>query len=89
MLYAKDLNEASLKKEKTKNEVYKLILEDVYKKIQRRNQNNIKMLKTTIPLIKLGYPLYNIQSAVAYVHKKLTKGGFKVLICNNILDISW
>ena len=86
MLYAKDLVE----KEDPKKDVYKLILEDCYRKIKAKHKQNIKFFTFVIPFIRLGFPLYNMNEALKYIFKKLKKGGFQVQVASeNSLYISW
>ena len=90
MLYAKDLIQTQSEKKKMKKEIFKLILEDIYTKIKRKNNDGIRFLKIVIPLMKIGYPLYNIHTAVAYICDKLQKGGFQISILDtNTLEIKW
>jgi hypothetical protein len=88
MLYVKDLE--SNKGQDRKKELFKTILDECYRKIKTKHKDNIRFLRFVIPVIKIGYPLYNLGELVAYVYKKLKKGGFRVqLLSENKLYIDW
>lgn len=65
-------------KEKTdrKREVYDLLLEKAYKKIQIGSRNDHLCCFFEIPPIVVGYPIYDINRCIAYIIKNLRESGF-------------
>jgi len=74
----KDLEKICCAKTQSHKEIYKMLLEDIYKKIKLACQNNRNNLMYTFRPIIPGYPLYNINHACTYAERKLKKGGFRV-----------
>lgn len=88
MLYVKDLECGNA--EDNKKQMSKMILDECYRKIKSKHKDKIRFLTFVVPVIKLGYPLYNMNYIVGYVYRKLQKGGFNVqLLSENKLYIQW
>ena len=87
----KDLEKISCAKTQSHKEIYKMLLQDIYKKLKIAAQNNKKNLIYTFRAVIPGYPIYNMQNACAYSLKKLKKGGFFVHpdFLNCTLCIQW
>lgn len=75
-LSVNDLRKFDEEKKNKNHQLYKELLEEVYEKIKKRNKSNYKNTTYDIPLVKIGYPLINIMSAMQYIIMKLNKGGF-------------
>ena len=89
MLRVEDLKEVNKKKHNKTKIVYKKILTELYKKIKSRNEFSASHLAYHVPLIMFDTPLYDIENAIKYLCKKLKKGGFKVNVVDNVINISW
>lgn len=90
-LSANDLLQERKLKMKQNHELYKELLLEVQRKIINRNKTNYKNLVYTFPIIRIGYPLYNIDRAMQYIIMKLNKGGFVAYPygTNNTLYVDW
>jgi hypothetical protein len=90
-LSVKDLMKDNQEKKRQKHQLYKELLTDVNDKIVKRNKTNYKNMIYTFPIIRMGYPLYNIERAMQYVIMKLNKGGFVAYPygTSNTLYVDW
>ena len=90
MLKASELHSVRDDKTKRNREMYKQLFEDVCKKIRKVNMKGSYTLMHSVKYITVGLPLYNVDHAVLYIIRKLTKGGFEVQrITENTIYITW
>jgi hypothetical protein len=59
-----------------KHEVYTILLEKVYKKIQIGNSRNYYNCSYEVPVFVPGYPLYDIKRCIAFIIADLRGAGF-------------
>jgi hypothetical protein len=85
---ASSLRDAQREKKDKQKEIYKLILNECYKRIKLANEQTTKTI-FTIPWFMMGSPLYDMKTATRYVIKKLKKGQFDVKTQDNKLFIDW
>ena len=90
-LSVSDLLQERKIKMKQNHELYKELLSEVNTKIVSRNKSNYKNLIYSFPIIRIGYPVYNIERAMQYIIMKLNKGGFVAYPygTNNVLYVDW
>jgi hypothetical protein len=90
MLKVSDLLNEQKQRKGIKKQVYKDLLSYCYKKIQNTNLNNKSCFTYKLGIIKIGFPLYDLNYAIQYIALKLRKGGFAVTILNeNTIFIDW
>lgn len=91
MLSVFELREKDNQRRIKNHECYKEILNDVYVKIKKRNEQHFQNLIYNIPHFKLGWPPINIENAIKYCIMKLNKGGFVAYPygCLNSLYVDW
>jgi hypothetical protein len=79
-------------REKTnkKKESYEILLEKIYKKIQKAADNNSYTCYYEIPTFIVGYPIYNLNRCIAYIISQIRQSGFIAKFVNpNSIYISW
>ena len=91
MLSVVELREKDSQRRKKNHECYKDILNDVYVKIKKRNEQHFQNLVYNVPPFKIGWPPINVENAIKYCIMKLNKGGFVVYPYKymNTLYIDW
>lgn len=80
--------EQELKSKKRKN-TYRKIYKQIENKIIFANKMDKTEIDYKIPEFIFGTTVYNKNSCVDYVVKKLHKDGFKVMKYGEVLNISW
>lgn len=89
VLSVNELKEESKLKLKKNKELYKELLNNIYKKIQKKNKEGLYSLIYILRPIIPGKPLINIDHAGVYIQKKLSQGKFKTQIIHNKIYIDW
>lgn len=94
MLHTSDLQKQNDAKKKHTKLILKTLLEQVYRKINYRNNYNFyndrKEVVCIIPFIQMGLPLYDINKCLKYIITKLKQGGFHIeQIDINKIKIVW
>ena len=89
ILQTKELTTVAQQKHHKNHEVYKDILQEVYRRIKYKNSIGYKQLVYNISPVLLGKPLINIEHAGIYITRKLIAGEFKVQLMYNKLFIDW
>jgi len=85
-----DIHNRHLERKKQNHQIYKTILVDVYKNIDNKDTLGKYNTIYRIPCVVYGNSKYNISTAVHYIIRKLSKGGFVVFPHdNNVLYIDW
>jgi len=76
MLSAKELINLNIEKQKKDKTEYKYILQSVYDKIKKRNNENFLNCLFIVPYAKPGSTLNNVNELTPYLIHELNKGGF-------------
>ncbi len=85
-----DVYKIMREKNSKKKESYEVLLEKVYKKIQKVSLIKIYNCNYEIPGFIIGYPIYDIKLCIAYIISKLRLSGFIAnFVGKNIVYISW
>jgi hypothetical protein len=91
-LSLKDVRDVQNKRDKKREEAFDYILNMAYRHIHKC----VSTLRSTyfcfyeIPEFVLGFPLFDLNECVTYLHNRLVKGGFQVkYFFPNVLMISW
>lgn len=83
------LHDRRVRQAKVNRETYKLILHQIYNRIERRNASR-GSLDANIPLFVVGRPFYDARHAQRYVQSKLAVGGFQTQeVAPGRLRVSW
>lgn len=81
------------KKDEVKKNVFNVILDKCHKKIKLSAESGGTSIFYEIPSYLFGFPLYNINICIDYIHNELKKNKLYVQIMpspnNHILYISW
>ena len=86
----KDLYDRRNDHNKHAHEVYRTILRDVFATIEERDNRGKRNTMYRVPMIVYGNSRYKVATAVHYVIRKLSDGGFVVFPHdNNMLYIDW
>jgi hypothetical protein len=73
-----------------KKESYEILLEKIYKKIQKTADRNRYNCQFEIPSFVIGYPIYDMNRCIAYIISNVRKSGFIAkFIYPNMIYISW
>ena len=91
MINIDELHREQEKKEDNKKEIFITVLELVHDKIKFTNKvSSDKFCLFAVPNYIYGLPLFNINSCIIYLTKKLSDNGFDIKFTPpNILLISW
>ena len=85
-----DIRNLHLERRKQNHQIYKTILRDVYKTIERKDLQGKLNTTYRIPGVVYGNTKYHVSTAVLYVIQKLSEGGFVVFPHEgNLLYIDW
>ncbi len=77
-------------KNNKKKESYDILLEKIYKKIQKASDNFAYFCYYDVPTFVVGYPIYNLNRCIAYLILQIRKSGFIAKFINpNTIYISW
>lgn len=86
----KDLYTRRNDQNKLSHEVYRSILRDVYTIIEDRDNTGKRNAMYRVPFIVYGNSRYKMSTAVHYLIRKLSEGGFVVFPYDqNLLYIDW
>jgi hypothetical protein len=73
-----DIHQQMKQKIMNRIEVYNVLLNRCYKKIQDATKKNNTFCFFQIPTFIMGRPLYDLNSCVQYIHKKLLEGSYNI-----------
>ena len=77
-------------KEEKRTVIFNELLKSCHSKIIRSSKEEKENCLFKVPEMKIGLPVYNLKSCVAYIIFKLRKNGFKVKYFHpNVLYIDW
>jgi hypothetical protein len=87
---ARELAERERKRLDVKKATYKAILEQFSRKISNAASLGSHDLILTTPTFVIGYPVYDVSVATAYIQRQLTRLGYKTrLVTPTSLHVSW
>lgn len=91
MINIDELHKEQNKKENNKEEIFNTILDMVHQKIKFTSKiSNDKFCFFSVPTYVYGLPLFDINSCIIYLTKKLSDNGFEIRYTHpNLLLISW
>jgi hypothetical protein len=83
------LQKIQLGKLASREETYNKIYHMIEKKISIANNGGSSYIVFQVPQFLIGLPLFTTEECIDYLIKRLNKNGFKYIIHNDILIISW
>lgn len=90
MININDIIEIDDKKKKIKKEIYKKIYDQFSAKIKQCVELGHKQVFLTVPVILIGYPVFDRNAAARYIARQFELGGFVVqLIGDHDIYVSW
>jgi hypothetical protein len=90
MININDIIEIDDKKKKIKKEIYKKIYDQFSAKIKQCVELGHKQVFLTVPVILIGYPVFDRNAAARYIARQFELGGFVVqLMGDHDIYVSW
>src|SRR6056300_1961806 len=90
MININDIIEIDDKKKKIKNEIYRKIYDQFSSKIKQCVELGHKQVFLTVPVILIGYPVFDRSAAARYIARQFELGGFVVqLMGDHDVYVSW
>lgn len=90
MLSVQDLAKMEKVRQNIKKEIYKSILGQFSRKIKARFDLGDKSTVLTVPPFVVGFPRYDLPTAVRYIGRQLTRLGYKVtMVTPTSYEVSW
>lgn len=90
MISINDIIQIDDKRKKIKKEIYTKIYEQFASKIKQCVELGHKQVFLTIPVVLLGYPVFDRSAAARYVARQFQLGGFTVQIVSEFdIYVSW
>jgi hypothetical protein len=91
MININELHREQDKKEEKRIEIYENILDKVHQKIKLTSRTSAdKFCFFSVPIYVYGLPLFDVNSCIIYLTKKLSDNGFDIRYTHpNLLLISW
>jgi hypothetical protein len=90
MISAKDLAEKEKKRQNIKKELYKAILEQFSRKIKASFDLGSKSTVLIVPSFMMGYPKYDLPTAVKYMGRQLIRLGYNVKLQSPVsYTVTW
>lgn len=90
MLSVQDLAKMEKVRQDIKKEIYKSILGQFSRKIKARFDLGDKSTVLTVPPFVVGFPRYDLPTAVRYMGRQLTRLGYKVtMVTPTSYEVSW
>jgi len=90
MISINDIIQIDDKRKKIKKEIYKKIYEQFASKIKQCVELGHKQVFLTIPVVLIGYPVFDRSAAARYVARQFQLGGFTVQIVSEFdIYVSW
>ena len=87
---ARELAERERKRLDVKKAIYKAILEQFSRKISSAASLGSHELIVTTPNFLIGYPVYDVSVATAYIQRQLNRLGYKTrYVTPTSLQVSW
>lgn len=90
MININDIIEIDDKKKKIKKEIYKKIYDQFSSKIKQCVELGHKQVFLTVPVILIGYPVFDRSAAARYIARQFELGGFiSQLVGDHDVYVSW
>ena len=90
MININDIIEIDDKKKRIKKEIYKKIYDQFSSKIKQCVELGHKQVFLTVPVILIGYPVFDRSAAERYIARQFELGGFVVqLMGDHDVYVSW
>ena len=90
MINIDDIIEIDDKKKRIKKEIYKKIYDQFSSKIKQCVELGHKQVFLTVPVILIGYPVFDRSAAARYIARQFELGGFVVqLVGDHDVYVSW
>jgi len=89
MITAKDIQQIEAHRRNLRKDTYKHILETFDKKIRSAVAMGFPQVFLEIPTFVWGFPMYNLESAAAYLKRQLEKLGYTVVRTDNAFRVTW
>src|SRR5210317_2565757 len=90
MININDIIEIDDKKKRIKKEIYKKIYDQFSAKIRQSVELGHKQVFLTVPVILIGYPVFDRSAAARYIARQFSLGGFVVqLVSDHDIYVSW
>jgi hypothetical protein len=86
-----DLHKEKYKKEKTKTEIYTIVLNKCIERVVNTNRHTDKSyIMFDVPKILIGYPSYDMESCILFIMNELSNRGYLIeFIHPHYLYIDW
>ena len=90
MININDIIKIDEKKKRIKKEIYTKIYEQFTSKIKQCVELGHKQVFLTVPVVLIGYPVFDRSAAARYVARQFQLGGFTVQIISEFdIYVSW
>jgi hypothetical protein len=90
MISVQDLAKMEKVRQNIKKEIYKSILGQFSRKIKARFDLGDKSTVLTVPPFVVGFPRYDLPTAVRYIGRQLGRLGYKVtMVTPTSYEVSW
>ena len=90
MLSIDDVTKIDEKRKQIKKEIYRKIYEQFSSKIKQSVEMGHKQIFLTVPVILIGYPVFDRAQASRYVARQFVLGGFTARVISDYdLYVSW
>lgn len=90
MININDIIEIDDKKKKIKKEIYRKIYDQFSSKIKQCVELGHKQVFLTVPVILIGYPVFDRSAAARYIARQFELGGFITqLVGDHDVYVSW
>jgi|TARA_B100000530_G_scaffold330067_1_gene272927 hypothetical protein len=90
MISINDIIQIDDKRKKIKKEIYTKIYEQFASKIKQCVELGHKQVFLTVPVVLIGYPVFDRSAAARYVARQFQLGGFTVQIVSEFdIYVSW
>ena len=90
MISINDIIQIDDKRKKIKKEIYTKIYEQFTSKIKQCVELGHKQVFLTVPVVLIGYPVFDRSAAARYVARQFQLGGFTVQIVSEFaIYVSW
>jgi hypothetical protein len=90
MISAQELAQRAKARQNIKKELYKSILGQFSRKIKARADLGDKSTVVTVPPFVVGFPKYDLPTAVRYLGRQLIRSGYKVtMVAPTSYQVSW
>lgn len=90
MISINDIIQIDDKRKKIKKEIYKKIYDQFASKIKQCVELGHKQVFLTVPVVLIGYPVFDRSAAARYIARQFQLGGFTVQIVSEFdIYVSW